>query len=248
MKSPHQIMPLKTIGLLGGMSSQATAAYYHLINKGIQQALGGHHAAELVLCSVNFQNIEAFVHNEQWEEAALYLVQKAQQIERAGADFLLLATNTMHRVAPHITAAIHIPFVHIVDVTAEAICQAGLSRIGLLGTRSTMEAAFYRERFAHRYGIELLVPDEKDRQRIDENIFGELTHGIFRGESRQFYLEVMDQLAERGAQGIILGCTEFELLIPPESYPRLPLFDTTLLHVQRAVELSLGRVELPRVS
>jgi len=122
MKSPHQIFPLKTIGLLGGMSRQATAAYYRLINEGIQQALGGHHADELELYSVNFQHIEAFVHNEQWEEAALYLVQKAQHIERAGADFLFLATNTMHQVAPHITAAIQIPFIHIIDVTAEAIC------------------------------------------------------------------------------------------------------------------------------
>lgn len=235
----HEVIPMRTIGILGGMSSQATAEYYQLINAGIQQARGGWNAAEILIYSVNFANIEAFVRGEQWEDAAAYLVAKAKQLEQGGAEFVALATNTMHRVAPQIEAAIQIPLIHIVDVAAEAIKKCGLTKVGVLGTKPVMEAAFYRDRF-WQHGIEAIAPNDQQCQIIDQIIFDELVFGTLRDESRQIYVEIMRDLAHQGAQGIVLGCTEIPLLVKPEDTPELNLFDTTALHCQKLVGLALA--------
>ncbi|MBW4548559.1 MAG: aspartate/glutamate racemase family protein [Symplocastrum torsivum CPER-KK1] len=240
----HEVISMKTIGFLGGMSSQATAEYYRLINQGVKAIRGGHTVAEILMYSVNFQNIEAFVRNEQWEDAANYLVDKALRIERGGADFLIIGTNTMHRVAPQIASAIKIPLVHIIDVTAEAILRLGLKTIGILGTKPVMEADFYRNRFKEKFDIELIAPSDRERERVDTIIFDELCHGIISQKSRNEYISVMQNLADRGAEGIILGCTEIDLLVTAENFSELPLFDTTKLHVHKAVNLCLGIEEI----
>lgn len=230
--------PMKTIGLLGGMSCQATVEYYRLINAGINERLGGHEAAELILNSVNFGNIEHWVRSGDWAAAGSYLSRKAVQLEEAGADFVLLGTNTMHRVADAIEAALGIPLVHIVDVTADALKKAGISCVGILGTRPTMEAAFYRDRF-QRHGISVIAPGPDARTEVDRIIFDELCKADFLPASRAFYLAAMNEMADRGAQGIVLGCTEIMLLIEQSDFPRLPLFDTTRLHAARAVSLAI---------
>lgn len=243
-QQPHTVIPMKTIGILGGMSAQATAEYYRLINTGINRVYGGWNAAELLLSSVNFANIEAFVRREQWEDAARYLVQKACQLEQGEADFIIMATNTMHRVAPQIEAAITIPLVHIVDVAAEEIKKHNITQVGILGTKPVMQANFYSDRF-QQHGIELIAPAEPLCNSFDTIIFDELVHHILKDKSRQITLEIMQQLVEQGAQGIVLGCTEIELLIKPDDFPGVPLFDTTALHCQKAVSLALGLEAIP---
>lgn len=237
---------MKTIGILGGMSSQATAGYYHLINTGINHICGGWNAAELLIYSVNFANIEAFVRGDRWDDAANYLVSKAIQLEKGGADFIVMATNTMHRVAPQIEAAIQIPLIHIVDVTAEAIEKQGIKKVGVLGTKPVMEADFYRDRFAC-HGIEAIAPNSQQCEVVDKIIFDELVFGTLKDKSRNIYLEIMQELAKRGAQGIVLGCTEIEMLVKPEDVVELKLFDTTSLHCQKAVNLSLGLEPIPSI-
>ena len=240
----HEVVSMKTIGILGGMSSQATAEYYRLINTGINQVRGGWNAAELLLYSVNFANIEAFVRREQWDDAANYLVRKALQVEQGGADFIVMASNTMHRVAPQIEAAIKIPLIHIVDVTAEEIKKHGITRVGVLGTKPVMQADFYRDRFK-LHGIELIAPTNQQCHIVDTIIFDELVCHIIKDESRKIYIEIMQKLAEQGAQGIILGCTEIEMLVNPEDFSSLLLFDTTAIHCQKAVNLALGNEPIP---
>jgi len=235
---------VKIVGVLGGMSSVASAEYYRRLNEGVNARLGGHAAAELLLYSVDFAVIEACVHAERWEQAADYLVERARRLERGGADFLVLATNTMHRVAPEIEAAVSIPLVHIVDVTADAALAAGASRLGLLGTAPVMQADFYRKRFAAR-GIEVLVPNGPDQSLVNDVIFNELTRGRLVDSSRKEYVRIMRELADRGAEGIVLGCTEISLLISPADLPGVPLYDTTALHVDRAVQLALGLQAVP---
>jgi len=230
---------MKTIGVLGGMSSVASAEYYRRINEGVNAHLGGHHAAELALYSVDFGVIEGFIRGEQWEQAAGYLAERAGRLERAGAEFLILATNTMHRVAVELQDAIGIPLVHIVDVTADAAAANGATILGLLGTAPVMEADFYRGRFAE-HGFEVLVPAERDRALVHHVIFEELTRGIIDDHSRQEYLRIMGDLLARGAEGIVLGCTEIGLLVAAEDMPGTVLYDTTALHVDRAVRISLG--------
>jgi len=230
---------LRTIGVLGGMSSESTVAYYRGIDRGINDALGGHAAGDLVIRSVNFGDIERFIRTEQWEQAGEYLAAAAAELEAAGAEFVVMATNTMHKVAPAIIDAISVPFVHIVDVTADAVRESGIETVGLLGTRTTMEASFYRERLAD-HGIEVVVPEPADREVVDEIIFEELTDGVVRPASRERYLAVIDAMVAAGAEGVVLGCTEIELLVDQEDRPDVPLFDTTALHVERAVELALG--------
>lgn len=230
---------LATIGVLGGMASASTVEYYRLINEGINDELGGHNAGEVLIRSVNFADIEAAIRSEEWEAAGQRLADAATQLEAGGAAFIVMATNTMHKVAPTITDAISIPFLHIVDVTAEAIMDAGIDTVGVLGTRPTMEEDFYRDRFAE-HGIELIVPDPADRDAVDRIIFEELTHETVREDSRATYLDIVDELVNRGAAGLVLGCTEIELLIDQEDRPEFPMFDTTALHVERAVERSLS--------
>ena len=230
---------MKTIGVLGGMSSVASAEYYRRINAGVNAHLGGHSAAELVLYSVDFGVVEAFIRDGQWEQAAEYLAERARRLERAGAEFLVLATNTMHRVAVELQHAIGIPLVHIVDVTAEAATADGANKLGLLGTAPVMEADFYRARFAD-HGFDILVPPEQDRALVHRVIFEELTRGTIEDHSRQEYLRIMRDLVARGAQGIVLGCTEISLLVAAEDMSETVLYDTTALHVDRAVRISLG--------
>jgi aspartate racemase len=230
---------MKTIGVLGGMSSVASAEYYRRINEGVNAHVGGHAAADLVLYSVDFGLIEAFIRDEKWDEAAEYLAERARRLERAGAEFLILATNTMHRVALELQDAIGIPLIHIVDVTADAATADGAKTLGLLGTRAVMEADFYRARFAD-HGFEILVPAKQDRDTVHRVIFEELTRGIIDDHSRQDYLRIMHDLVAQGAQGIVLGCTEIGLLVSAQHMPSTVLYDTTALHVDRAVRTSLG--------
>jgi len=238
---------MRTIGVLGGMSSVASAEYYRRINEGVNAHEGGHSAAELVLYSVDFGVIEGFIRDEDWDRAAEYLAERAQRVERAGAEFLILATNTMHRVAAELQDAIGIPLIHIVDVTADAAIADRVRTLGLLGTTPVMEAAFYRARFAG-YGLEVLVPPERDRAVVHRVIFEELTHGIIDGRSREEYVRIMRDLVGQGAQGIVLGCTEISLLVAPEDLPGPVLYDTTARHVDRAVRISLGIDPLPRAA
>ncbi|MFB6299304.1 MAG: aspartate/glutamate racemase family protein [Halobacteriales archaeon] len=231
---------LDTIGVLGGMSSASTIEYYRLIDELINDELGGHHAGEILIRSVNFADVERFIRDEQWDTAGDRLAVAAKELEAGGADFIVMATNTMHKVAPAITDAITIPFVHIIDVAADAITEAGIDTVGVLGTQTTMEEPFYRDRFED-HGIEVIVPDRADRETVDTIIFEELTKGITREESRTAYLRIIDDLVDNGAEGLVLGCTEIELLIEQNDRPTLPMFDTTALHVERAVERSLDR-------
>ncbi|MDQ1537942.1 MAG: aspartate racemase [Actinomycetota bacterium] len=235
---------MKTIGVLGGMSSVATGEYYRLINEGVNERQGGHTSAELVLYSVDFGLIEGFIRNEQWDRAADYLAERARRVERAGAELLILATNTMHRVADEVQSAIGIPLLHIVDATADAAGADGASTLGVLGTLPVMEADFYRQRFA-KLGFEVLVPTPDDRAVVHRVIFEELTRGIVDDQSRQEYQRIIRDLVARGADGIVLGCTEISLLVAPEDAPGTALYDTTALHVDQAVRTSLGLRSTP---
>ncbi|MEP4548486.1 MAG: aspartate/glutamate racemase family protein [Saccharospirillum sp.] len=229
---------MKTIGLLGGMSWESTQTYYRLLNENVKTALGGLHSAKVVLYSVDFAEIEALQHQGNWDETARILSAAAQSVESAGAEVLLIGTNTMHKVAPQIEAAIGIPLLHIADATAQVLLNAGIDRIGLLGTRFTMEQAFYRERLEAK-GIEVLTPNAKQRERIHQVIYEELCQGVISEPSRAEYLAVVDDLAASGAQGVILGCTEIGLLIQQAHTP-VPLYDTTRIHAEQAVEHALG--------
>ncbi|MCP1314030.1 MULTISPECIES: aspartate/glutamate racemase family protein [unclassified Halomonas] len=229
---------MRTIGVLGGMSWESTQSYYQALNEGVNQALGGLHSASIVLISVDFAEIEALQRAGDWVQAGERLAEAARRLERAGADCLLLATNTMHKVAPAIEAAIGIPLLHIADATAER-CQAqGITRVGLLGTRFTMEQAFYKARLQKRYGIDVVVPDEPQRDSVHRIIFEELCRGEIREASRARYLEIIATLEARGAQAVILGCTEIALLVAQE-HTTVTLFDTTALHAAKAVAWSL---------
>jgi aspartate racemase len=233
-----------TIGVLGGMSATSTVEYYRELNSRVNDRLGGHHAAEVVIHSVDFGEFEPLIQADAWDEIGDRLADAAGRLAAAGADFVLVATNTMHRVAPAIESAVSIPLVHIVDVTAEAARAAGLDTLGVLGTKPVMETDFYRDRFA-AHGVDVVVPDAASRELVDSEIFEELTHGVFTEESRDAYRAVMDDLVDAGAEGIVLGCTEIGELVSAADYDRVPLLDTTDLHVQRAVELQLGDRALP---
>ncbi|WP_323016611.1 aspartate/glutamate racemase family protein [Castellaniella sp.] len=229
---------MKTIGLIGGMSWESTVPYYRQINEAVKTRLGGLHSAKIVLYSVDFAEIERLQHAGDWDAAGAILADAARMLERAGADFLVLCTNTMHKVAPAIESAVRIPLLHIADPTAAAIRQAGLDRIGLLGTAFTMEQPFYRDRLQDQHGIQVLVPDSADRALVHRVIYEELCLGRIEDTSRQAYRAVMHKLADQGAQGIILGCTEISLLVGPQD-ARVPLFDTTAIHAQAAADKAL---------
>ena len=229
---------MRTVGLIGGMSWVSTAEYYRLANEEVASRLGGLHSAKILMESVDFAEIEELKLAGRWDEIGIRLAAAGARLEAAGAELVVLCTNTMHHVAAPIEAAVTVPFVHIADTTAAAITAAGVSRVGLLGTAFTMNEAFYRDRVAS-HGIEVLVPSEDDRRRISEIIYDELCLNVVRDESRAFYLEVVERLIAAGAEGIILGCTEIELLID-QSHFAVPAFPTTLLHVQAAVDLALS--------
>jgi len=230
---------MKTIGLIGGMSWESTVPYYRQINELIKERLGRLHSAKLVLFSVDFHEIEQLQHAGEWQKAGDILAQAAMALERAGADGLIICTNTMHKVAGQVQAAVALPLLHIADPTADAIKAAGLGKVGLLGTRFTMEQDFYRLRLERDHGLEVLIPDEDDREVIHNVIYEELCLGVVRDDSREAYSRVIDRLVAQGAQAIILGCTEISLLIGPADAP-VPLFDTTAIHAAHAAHWALG--------
>jgi aspartate racemase len=233
-----------TIGMLGGMSWESSALYYQLANQLVQARLGGLHSVGCVLYSVDFAEIERLQVSGRWDEAGDLLAGAARALEAAGADLLLLCTNTMHKVAEQVQDAVSIPLLHLADATARAVQAAGLRTVGLLGTAFTMEEAFYRDRLAS-HGLTVLVPEAPDRALVHRVIYDELCVGVVRPESRAAYQGVIRRLAEAGAEGIILGCTEIELLIGPNDSP-LPIFPTTRLHVESAVELALSQAPAGR--
>jgi aspartate racemase len=230
---------MKRIGLLGGMSWESSAEYYRFLNEAVRHRLGGLHSADCLLRSVDFAGVEELQRTGRWSEAGKLLAAEAQALVAAGAELLVLCTNTMHRVADQIAAAVEIPFVHIADTTADAVRTAGLSTVGLLATAYTMEQDFYVGRLQRRHGLAVVVPGPEDRRLVHDVIYQELCLGIVKEESRQAYRRVIGDLAGRGAEGILLGCTEIDLLIGPDDAP-VPVFDTTRLHAERAVDLALA--------
>ncbi|MGW5361795.1 aspartate/glutamate racemase family protein [Actinopolymorpha pittospori] len=229
---------MRTIGLIGGMSWESSAEYYRLLNEEVRRRLGGHHCAPSLMLTVDFAEIEAMQRAGDWDAAGAFLAGAAKTLEAAGAEVVLLCTNTMHRVAEVISAAIDADFLHIVDVTADRIAAAGHRTVGLLATRYTMEAAFYRERMRSR-GVEVLVPEEPDRVLVHDVIYEELTRNRVEPASRVAYRGVMERLAERGADAIILGCTEITLLVD-QTDCALPMYDSTRIHVEAAVDRALA--------
>lgn len=226
---------MKTIGLIGGMSWESSIEYYRIINEVTKSKLGGLHSAKSVMYSVDFAEIEILQHQNRWQEATALMISAAQSIERAGADFVVLCTNTMHKLADEIEANIQIPFLHIADATAEKIQSSGIQKIGLLGTRFTMEQDFYRGRLIEKHGLEVLIPTGEEREVVHRVIYEELCFGIINPASRNQYIEIMNRLVELGAEGIILGCTEIELLVQNEDLT-VDLFPTTRIHAEAAVE------------
>jgi aspartate racemase len=229
---------MKTIGLIGGMSWESSAEYYRIVNQEMKERLGGHRNAQSVMVTVSFEEIRALQHEARWDELGERMKSAALQVQAAGADFVVLCTNTMHRVAPAVEAALDIPLVHIVDPTAHALHEAGVTRVGLLGTAFTMEQDFYRGRMQERHGIEVVVPAAAERALVHHIIYDELCHGIVRDESRDAYRRIIEGLRAEGVEGVILGCTEITLLISQDDVP-IPVFDTTALHAQAAVTKAL---------
>jgi aspartate racemase len=229
---------MRRIGLLGGMSWESSAEYYRLVNEAVRDRLGGLHSADCVLRSVDFAGVERLQREGRWEEAGALLVREAETLVAAGAELLVLCTNTMHKLAGPVAEALDIPFVHIADTTAGAVRAAGLQTVGLLATAYTMEQDFYVGRLRDAHGLEVLVPGEDDRRIVHSVIYDELCVGLIEDRSRDQYRRIMAALAERGAEGILLGCTEIDLLVGPADAP-VPVFDTTRLHAERAVELAL---------
>ncbi|MFV2058557.1 MAG: aspartate/glutamate racemase family protein [Thiohalomonadales bacterium] len=229
---------MKTIGLLGGMSWESTIGYYRAINEGVKSALGGLHSAEIVMYSVNFEPIEKLQHQGNWEATAAILSEAAKNIQSAGADFLVICTNTMHKVAPQIENEIEIPLLHIADATAETLVRKKIERVGLLGTAFTMEQDFYKGRLIDRYGLDVIVPSNDDRQVIHKTIYEELCLGEIKENSRSEYLRIIDLLASQGAEAVILGCTEIGMLVT-QNNTNVELLDTTEIHAKKAVEYAL---------
>lgn len=229
---------MKTLGLIGGMSPESTIPYYRLINRGVAQRLGGLHSARILLYSVDFQEIETLQQQGDWTRAGALLADAAQLLERGGAGLVVLCTNTMHKVAPAIEAAVSIPLLHIADATAKAIRAAGKATVGLLGTRYTMDQAFYRERL-EQHGLEVLLPGPEERLEVNRVIFEELCHGRIDPASRDRYRAIIAGLVAAGAEGVVLGCTEIGLLVGADD-SAVPLFDTTALHAAAAVDAALA--------
>lgn len=229
----------KTIGLLGGMSWESTATYYRELNEGVKAQLGGLHSAKICLVSVDFAEIERLQHVEDWDGTAVILSEAALAIEKGGADFLLICTNTMHKVAPQIEKNISIPILHIADATAQRLLEDGIKKVGLLGTRFTMEQDFYKDRLTEKYGIDVIVPEEAEREDVHAIIYNELCLGTIDENSRIRYLKIIEQLAENGAEAVILGCTEIALLVQ-QKHTATPLYDTTAIHAEQAIRQALS--------
>jgi len=230
---------MKTIGMIGGMSWESSAVYYQMVNQRVRDRLGGLHSARCILYSVDFAEIEALQHAGQWDAAQHILVQAARALVRAGSDLLIICTNTMHKLADGVATEVTVPLLHIADPTAEAILGAGLDTVALLGTRFTMEEAFYRQRLETRHGLRVLVPHAVQRQTVHDIIYNELCMGQIRESSRQAYARIIEDLVQRGARGVILGCTEIGLLVHADGC-RVPIFDTAHIHARAAVDAALG--------
>lgn len=231
---------MKTIGLLGGMSWESSIEYYRIINQSVRKELGGVHSAKIVLVSLDFAEIEELQMKGDWKAATRILIQSARELEGAGADFFLICTNTMHLMAEEVSGAVSIPLVHIADATARAVKTENLTTVGLLGTRFTMEEDFYRGRLSDLHKLQVIIPDQQGRDLIHQVIYDELVQGKINNKSREEYLSVIESLVEKGAEGIILGCTEIGLLVKGEDIP-VPVFDTMEIHAAAAVEASFSR-------
>lgn len=238
---------MKTAGLIGGMSWESTIPYYQQINQAVQEKLGGLHSAPLVIFSVDFSPLALMQEIGDWDGIAGILSAAACSLERAGSDFVLLATNTMHQVADRIEGAVSIPFLHIADVTGARIRERGMKKVGLLGTAFTMEQNFYRSRLLERFGIDAFIPAERDRRFVHGTIYNELCCGRFLDSSRKEFLRIISELSERGAEGIILGCTEIPLLVTSE-HTDIPLFDTGRIHAEAAVKMIMAETTVLEVS
>jgi len=230
---------LKTIGLIGGMSWESTIPYYRQVNETIKARLGGLHSARVVLYSVDFHDVERLQHSGDWEAAGRMMAEAARALASAGADFVVLCTNTMHKVVPAIEAAVRIPLLHIADPTAEEIRRAGFTTVGLLGTRFTMEQDFYKERLREKHGIQVWIPGQTDRELVHRVIYEELCLGKVSPDSRAEYRRIIADLVAQGAEAVILGCTEISLLVDQQD-SAVPLFDTTIIHARKAAEWALA--------
>ena len=229
---------MKTIGLIGGMSWESSIEYYRIINETVKARLGGLHSARSIMYSVDFAEIEALQHQGRWDKATEMMIDAARRVERGGADFVIICTNTMHRMADQVQAQIRIPLLHIADATAASIRARGMKRIGLLGTRFTMEEEFYKGRLVDKHGLDVIIPADAEREIVHRVIYDELVLGQIRPASQEQYVRIMARLAAQGAEGIILGCTEIGLLVGDQDSP-VPLFDTTRIHAVAAVEYAL---------
>jgi aspartate racemase len=234
----HTEKKMKTIGLVGGMSWESTLEYYRVINEYTKERLGGFHSAKIMLYSVDFAEVESRQHEGRWDDLTRLMIDAAQRVERAGAELLVICTNTMHKMAGDVQKAIRIPVLHIGDVTAEAVKARSLKRVGLLGTRFTMEQDFYKGRLIENHGLEVLIPEEKEREEIHRILYDELCLGEIKTKSKEPFQRIIANLEARGAQGIILGCTEIPLIVSQKDY-KIPLFDTTTLHARAAVDFAL---------
>ncbi|GGD00348.1 aspartate/glutamate racemase family protein [Aquisalinus flavus] len=230
---------MKTIGLIGGMSWESSAVYYRLINQGMRARLGGARSARSLMLSVDFDEIEKLQHDGDWQTLTGLMIKAATDLQRGGADFIVICTNTMHRMADEVSASVSIPLLHIADAAADRIKADGIGRVGLLGTAFTMEQAFYKGRLRERHGLQVLIPKEADRKTVHDVIYRELITGRVEEASRRAYRDVITRLVDEGAEAIILGCTEIMLLVGPED-SAVPLYDTTAIHAQAAVDMALA--------
>jgi len=231
---------MKTIGLIGGMSWESSAEYYRIINETVKEKLGGLHSAKCIMYSVDFEEIEKLQHEGKWKEATELMIDAAKRIEKGGADFVVICTNTMHKMADEVQSNINIPLLHIADAAAEKIMSKGLKKVGLLGTKFTMEEDFYKGRLSNKFGLDVTIPEEDEREIVHNIIYKELCLGEIKESSKEKFKKIIENLVSGGAEGIILGCTEIPLLIKQEDCP-VPLFDTTKIHAQSAVELALKK-------
>ena len=229
---------MKTIGLIGGMSWESSSEYYRIINETVRERLGGLHSAECIMYSADFEQIENLQHQGKWEKLTKLMLNFAQKLEGAGADFIVICTNTMHKMAEEVENNTNIPLLHIADATAEKIIEKGLGKLGLLGTNFTMEEDFFKKRLEEKYNIEVIIPSQNDRRIIDSVIYNELCLGIIKQSSKEKYKEVINRLISDGADGVILGCTEIPLLVS-QGDVEMPAFDTTTIHAKSAVEFAL---------
>ncbi|GIO70318.1 aspartate/glutamate racemase family protein [Paenibacillus cookii] len=233
---------MKTIGLLGGMSWESSMLYYQIINERVKERKGGHHSAKSLMYSVDFQEIKDLQHQGKWAEAAKIMIESAQKLEAGGADVVVICTNTMHKMAPEVMNSVSIPLLHIADATANQIVKDKIKKVGLLGTAFTMEQEFYKGRLVDPFGLEVVVPDEADRAVVHDVIYHELCLGIINEHSKKKYLDIIDRLVRKGAEAVILGCTEITLLISQEDC-NIPVYDTTRIHAEAAVDFALGDEE-----